>query len=139
MIAVTDRLVILHRGQRAAEVLTKDSNEHEIVSLIMGKTKARRVVSVGCQAITPFQHVPEITMVELPVPTYARNMRLIGYSDQGGRPDGNQLMVHRGYAYVGHMCLARLQRSRRARPQKSENGLVHSRADAHLEHSLAGA
>ncbi len=42
-------------------------------------------------------------MVELPVPTYARNMRLIGFSDQGGRPDGNQLMVHRGYAYVGHM------------------------------------
>jgi len=30
-------------------------------------------------------------------------MRLIGFSDQGGRPDGNQLMVHRGYAYVGHM------------------------------------
>jgi hypothetical protein len=42
-------------------------------------------------------------MAELPVPTYSRNMRLIGYSDQGGRPDGNQLMVHRGYAYVGHM------------------------------------
>jgi hypothetical protein len=42
-------------------------------------------------------------MAELPVPTYARNMRLIGFSDQGGRPDGNQLMVHRGYAYVGHM------------------------------------
>lgn len=40
---------------------------------------------------------------ELPVPTYARNMRLIGFTDQGGRPDGNQLMVHRGYAYVGHM------------------------------------
>jgi hypothetical protein len=42
-------------------------------------------------------------MAELPVPTYAHNMRLIGFSDQGGRPDGNQLMVHRGYAYVGHM------------------------------------
>ena len=35
--------------------------------------------------------------------------------------------------------LARLQRSRRARPQTPENGLVHSRADAHLEHPLAGA
>jgi hypothetical protein len=42
-------------------------------------------------------------MIELPVPTHARNMRLLGWSDQGGRPDGNQLMVHRGYAYVGHM------------------------------------
>ncbi|MDQ0471940.1 LVIVD repeat-containing protein [Labrys wisconsinensis] len=42
-------------------------------------------------------------MTECPSPAYARNMRLIGFSDQGGRPDGNQLMVHRGYAYVGHM------------------------------------
>jgi len=40
---------------------------------------------------------------DLPKPDYARNMRLIGYSDQGGRPDGVQIMVHRGYAYVGHM------------------------------------
>ena len=40
---------------------------------------------------------------ELPKPVHARNMRLIGYSDQNERPDGNQLMVHRGYAYIGHM------------------------------------
>ena len=38
-----------------------------------------------------------------PVPELSRNMRLIGHTDQGGRPDGVQLMVHRGYAYVGHM------------------------------------
>ena len=30
-------------------------------------------------------------------------MRLVGHSDQGGRPDGVQVMVHRGHAYVGHM------------------------------------
>jgi hypothetical protein len=42
-------------------------------------------------------------MSDLPKPDYARNMRLIGHSDQGGRPDGVQIMVHRGYAYVGHM------------------------------------
>jgi simple sugar transport system ATP-binding protein len=40
VIAVTDRLIILHRGQKAAEIRTRDSNEHEIVSLIMGKSKA---------------------------------------------------------------------------------------------------
>lgn len=34
---------------------------------------------------------------------YAHRMHLIGYSDQGGRSDGVQLMVHRGYAYVAHM------------------------------------
>lgn len=39
----------------------------------------------------------------LPQPDYARNMRLVGHSDQGGRPDGVQVMVHRGFAYVGHM------------------------------------
>src|SRR5712691_5959227 len=42
-------------------------------------------------------------MTDLPKPDYARNMRIIGHSDQGGRPDGVQIMVHRGYAYVGHM------------------------------------
>src|ERR1700752_4477042 len=40
---------------------------------------------------------------DLPVPDSSNNMRIIGHSDQGGRPDGVQLMVHRGYAYVGHM------------------------------------
>lgn len=40
---------------------------------------------------------------DLPKPDYARNMRVIGYSDQGGRADGVQIMVHRGYAYIGHM------------------------------------
>ena len=42
-------------------------------------------------------------MTDLPQPDYARNMRIVGHSDQGGRPDGVQIMVHRGYAYVGHM------------------------------------
>jgi hypothetical protein len=30
-------------------------------------------------------------------------MRLVGHCDQDGRPDGVQIMVHRGYAYIGHM------------------------------------
>ncbi len=41
--------------------------------------------------------------VSITRPEYSRNMRLIGHSDQGGRPDGVQLMVHRGFAYIGHM------------------------------------
>lgn len=41
-------------------------------------------------------------MNSLPAPDYARNMRLIGHSDQGGRPDGLQVMVQRGFAYVAH-------------------------------------
>src|SRR4029078_673993 len=42
-------------------------------------------------------------MTDLPKPDYARNMRIVGYSDQGARGDGVQVMVHRGFAYVGHM------------------------------------
>ena len=42
-------------------------------------------------------------MSDLPKPDYARNMRVVSHSDQGGRPDGVQIMVHRGFAYVGHM------------------------------------
>jgi len=40
---------------------------------------------------------------DLPKPDYAWNMKLIGHSDQGGRPDGVQLMINKGYAFVGHM------------------------------------
>lgn len=39
---------------------------------------------------------------DLPRPDHARNMKLIGHSDIGGRGDGLQLMVHRGFAYIGH-------------------------------------
>ena len=41
-------------------------------------------------------------MGELPKPHYALAMRLVGHSDQGGRGDGLQVMVHRGFAYVAH-------------------------------------
>src|ERR1700730_3877608 len=40
---------------------------------------------------------------DLPKPDYAKNMKLIGYSDQGGREDGVQIMVNKGHAFVGHM------------------------------------
>ena len=35
-------------------------------------------------------------------PDFARNMNLIGHSPIGGRGDGLQLMVHRGFGYVAH-------------------------------------
>lgn len=40
---------------------------------------------------------------DIPAPTYAHNLRAIGHSDQGGRPDAVQVMVNKGYAYVGHL------------------------------------
>lgn len=39
----------------------------------------------------------------LPKPDYAQNMKLLGHTDQGGRPDGVQLMVNKGFAFTGHM------------------------------------
>lgn len=40
---------------------------------------------------------------DLPEPDFVKNMKLIGYSDQGGREDGVQVMVNKGHAFVGHM------------------------------------
>ena len=44
-----------------------------------------------------------MSRTDLPKADYAYNMKLIGYSDQGGRPDGVQLMVNKGHAIIGHM------------------------------------
>ena len=33
----------------------------------------------------------------------ASNILFVAYCDQGGRPDGVQVIVHEGFAYVGHM------------------------------------
>jgi hypothetical protein len=36
-------------------------------------------------------------------PDTARNIEFVGHSDQGGRGDGVQVMIHKGHAFVGHM------------------------------------
>ena len=33
----------------------------------------------------------------------AKNVGFLSRSDQGGRPDGTQVMVHKGHAFIGHM------------------------------------
>ncbi|HVH27388.1 MAG TPA: hypothetical protein VM818_11525 [Vicinamibacterales bacterium] len=38
-----------------------------------------------------------------PAPGNGSRIRHLSYSDQGGRPDGVQVMVNRGHVYVGHM------------------------------------
>ncbi|MDQ0391894.1 hypothetical protein J3R73_001686 [Labrys monachus] len=40
---------------------------------------------------------------DIMTPDLARNMRLIGHCDQGGRGDGVQIMVENGFAYIGHL------------------------------------
>ena len=44
-----------------------------------------------------------MTTADIPEPTYAHNLRAIGHSDQGGRPDAVQVMVNKGHAYVSHL------------------------------------
>jgi hypothetical protein len=39
----------------------------------------------------------------IPPEGIGRRIRHVSYSDQGGRPDGVQVMVNRGHVYVGHM------------------------------------
>lgn len=46
--------------------------------------------------------VTKALSMSLHIPDFSRNMTLIGHSDIGGRGDGLQLMVHRGFAYVAH-------------------------------------
>lgn len=36
-------------------------------------------------------------------PATSQNVTVLSRCDQGGRPDGVQVIVHKGYAYVGHM------------------------------------
>src|SRR3977135_1692934 len=39
----------------------------------------------------------------IPATGIGRRIRHVSYSDQGGRPDGVQIMVNRRHVYVGHM------------------------------------
>jgi hypothetical protein len=43
-----------------------------------------------------------MALPDLPKPDYARKMKIVGYSDQGSRPDGCQIMLEKGFAYVAH-------------------------------------
>ncbi|HBK08909.1 MAG TPA: hypothetical protein DDZ81_24145 [Acetobacteraceae bacterium] len=48
---------------------------------------------------------PNLARAETPIPPegIGHKVKHISYSDQGGRPDGVQVMVNRGHVYVGHM------------------------------------
>src|SRR4029079_13739078 len=52
-------------------------------------------------ALAPLQTQARDAVV--PAAGIGRRIRHLSYSDQGGRPDGVQVMVNRGHVYVGHM------------------------------------
>ena len=66
-------------------------------------------------------------------------MRLVGYSDQGGRCDGVQIMVHRGYAYIGHIFSKGFSVIDVRDPTKPEAGQLRRGAAEHLDAAPAGA
>jgi hypothetical protein len=56
--------------------------------------------SAGSSAIIAAQAGAQST---IPPAGIGRGIRHLSYSDQGGRPDGVQVMFNRGHVYVGHM------------------------------------
>jgi hypothetical protein len=57
--------------------------------------------AAATSAFPPMLHAQRATAI--PRRGIGRNIRHISYSDQGGRPDGVQIMLNRGHLYVGHM------------------------------------
>src|SRR6478609_3401505 len=47
--------------------------------------------------------VSRTSQAPIPPTGIGRRIRHVSYSDQGGRPDGVQIMVNRRHIYVGHM------------------------------------
>ena len=69
-------------------------------------TITRRDHLKGLLALGAATLAPRATAaVDAPVPPrgIGHRIRHISYSDQGGRPDGVQVMLNRGHIYVGHM------------------------------------
>src|SRR5262245_55870984 len=62
----------------------------------------KRLAALAAAAWAPAQIAAAL---DPPVPAtgIGRRIRHISYSDQGGRPDGVQVMVNRRHVYVGHM------------------------------------
>src|SRR2546426_9168479 len=53
--------------------------------------------------IEPSSQASRDSRTSIPSNGIGRRIRHVSYSDQGGRPDGVQIMVNRRHVYVGHM------------------------------------
>ena len=74
---------------------------------------------------------------DLPKPDFVRNMKLIGYSDQGGRPGRRAGDGQQGPRLCRPHVLQGLQRDRRARSARAQAGQVRAGAAQHLDHPSA--
>ena len=63
----------------------------------------RALLAIGATAAIPGGALARIPDMPIPPAGIGRKIRHVSYSDQGGRPDGVQVMVNRRHVYVGHM------------------------------------
>jgi hypothetical protein len=66
------------------------------------RTHLASLVGAGVAAVLP-RSVRAAVGDDIPPEGLGVGIRHLSYSDQGGRPDGVQVMLHRGHLYVGHM------------------------------------
>jgi hypothetical protein len=68
--------------------------------------RGRRAHAAGLLGLAALACLPgnaRAAAVPVPPQGIGHRIRHLSYSDQGGRPDGVQVMVNRGHVYVGHM------------------------------------
>src|SRR4029450_10449299 len=86
---------------------TSERRRMSMPALPLASTMTRREHMKGLlsAAIGAFVPVARAAAPADPIPPegIGRRIRHVSYSDQGGRPDGVQVMVNRGHVYVGHM------------------------------------
>ena len=64
---------------------------------------AGRLLDVDAGRIGQSSQASQDSRTAIPPNGIGRRIRHVSYSDQGGRPDGVQIMVNRRHVYVGHM------------------------------------
>src|SRR5881394_1649178 len=65
----------------------------------------KQLVGLASLGAAPLAALAAADKPQAPVPPHGigRGITHVSYSDQGGRPDGVQVMVNRKHVYVGHM------------------------------------
>src|SRR6266567_138238 len=74
-----------------------NNTRREHIKMLLG------IAALGGTALDALAAPPAKTMEPVPPQGIGNRIEHISYSDQGGRPDGVQVMVNRKHVYVGHM------------------------------------
>jgi hypothetical protein len=81
--------------------------EAELNEALRDKSHTRRAWLAGFAGSVAGAMLPRSLLAavgdDIPPEGIGQGIRHLSYSDQGGRPDGVQCMLHRGHLYIGHM------------------------------------